>query len=79
MGLGEEGRLAWTLLYYGLNDVQTVSQDAIDVYFTRTATKPHEAVSLWRKEPRSQLRVGREEFLKIMAAPRESALGTAAG
>lgn len=74
-GLGEEGRLAWTLLYYGLNDVQTVSQDAIDVYFTRTATKPHEAVSLWRKEPRSQLRVGREEFLKIMAAPRESASG----
>lgn len=69
-GEGEEGRLAWTLIYYGLNDVQTVSQTGIDIFLTQTETKPRENKPLWQPSPREDLRIGREEFLKKVMQPR---------
>jgi len=71
-GSGEEGRLAWALLYYGLIDVQTVAQDAIDIYLTQTPTRPQKNVQMWRKDPRESLRIDRQEFMKKVVLPRVS-------
>lgn len=74
-GQGEEGRLAWSLLYYGLNDVQTISQNGLDIYLTQAETKPSRNKPIWSKAPREEMRIGREEFLEKVVAPREKRSG----
>lgn len=74
-GQGEEGRLAWTLLYYGLSDVQTVSQNGLDIFLTQAETKPSKNKPIWSRNPREELRIGREEFLEKVVAPRETKSG----
>jgi 3-mercaptopyruvate sulfurtransferase SseA len=68
-GEGDEGRLAWTLLYYGLEDVQTVSVDGLDVYFTHRQTPPHKSVAFWTADPRDQMIIDRDAFLGKFTKP----------
>jgi thiosulfate/3-mercaptopyruvate sulfurtransferase len=69
-GQGDEGRLAWTLNYYGVEDVQTVSVDGLDVYFTHQETPPRRNATLWDPKVRGHLLIDRAEFLKVALAPR---------
>lgn len=70
-GQGEEGRLAWSLIYYGVVDVQTVAQDGVDIFLTKNATRPPENKPVWTKDTREEMRIGKEEFLKKVMAPRQ--------
>jgi thiosulfate/3-mercaptopyruvate sulfurtransferase len=70
-GNGEEGRLAWALLYYGLSDVQTVSQEGVDIYLTRNPEKPVENVKPWNHELRQAMVIHKDEFLKKVLSARK--------
>lgn len=64
-GAGEEGRLAWNLLYLGFVDVQVC---AIETFrHTMTPNESPQAVNEkpWTPLPRPELIVARPEFLKL--------------
>lgn len=69
-GQGEEGRLAWALIYYGLNDVQTVSQGGVDIFLTQNESKTPENKSPWKVSPRENLRIQKDEFIQKVKSPR---------
>lgn len=71
-GNGDEGRLAWTLVYYGMEDVQTVSVDGLDVYFTHQDTPARRNASPWDPNLRSDLVIDRPGFIKAAMSPRKS-------
>jgi thiosulfate/3-mercaptopyruvate sulfurtransferase len=75
-GNAEEGRLAWTLLYFGVQDVQTVSVDGLDVYFTHQDTPPRRNASVWESRPRERMRLDRSAFIKAAFSPRKTATGS---
>jgi thiosulfate/3-mercaptopyruvate sulfurtransferase len=70
-GAGDEGRLAWMLLYYGINDVQTVSVDGLDVYFTHQETPARKNSEIWDTPARSDLIIGKDDFLQLATSPRQ--------
>lgn len=74
-GQGEAGRLAWTLVYYGISDVQTTNQDAIDVYFSQVEAKPKENAKEWDVPTRQELVIDRANFLKVVTSPRVDQAG----
>lgn len=63
-GAGEEGRLAWNLLYLGFQDVQVVSIDALRNLWTRSPTPQIENVPAWTVNPRPEMLIERAEFEK---------------
>jgi thiosulfate/3-mercaptopyruvate sulfurtransferase len=68
-GSAEDGRLAWTLTYFGLEDVQTVSVNALDVYFTHQDSSPAKNVAPWNSTPKINLAIDRYDFLQAIAPP----------
>src|SRR5262249_31742786 len=70
-GHGEEGRLAWALLYYGINDVQTVSIDGMDVYFTHQETPQPTNSEVWSEPVREQFVISRDDFIRAATSPRQ--------
>jgi thiosulfate/3-mercaptopyruvate sulfurtransferase len=71
-GVGDDGRLAWTLVYYGLEDVQTVSIDGLDVYFTHQETPPLRNVPPWTADVRDDMVIDRNAFLNAAMKPRKN-------
>lgn len=69
-GVGESGRLAWTLVYYGIKDVQTVGQDAIDVYFSQQETPPRKNAAPWTQAVNQKMVISRADFLKTVTHPK---------
>jgi 3-mercaptopyruvate sulfurtransferase SseA len=61
-GSGEEGRLAWNLLYLGFQDVQVVSVDSLRNLWTRIPTPQRQNVPAWEPNPRPELLVDKMEF-----------------
>lgn len=70
-GNGEEGRLAWSLLYYGLNNVQTVGVNSMDVYFTYTETPQRQNTELWDRPVRNSMIINKDGFMGIATSPRK--------
>ncbi len=63
-GAGEEGRVAWTLMYLGLKNVRFMHIDSLDRPNTREEAPPHEAHAIWKPELVESLIVERSEVLK---------------
>jgi len=75
-GKGDEGRLAWSLVYYGINNVQTVSVDGMDVYFTHDETPQRPNTAVWDAPVRENLAMDRGEFIQVATSPRKTATHT---
>jgi 3-mercaptopyruvate sulfurtransferase SseA len=71
-GKGEEGRLAWLLLYYGIDDVQTVSVNGLDVYFTHQDSQPRINSEAWDTPVREQFLIDRNQFLNAAMSNRKT-------
>jgi 3-mercaptopyruvate sulfurtransferase SseA len=64
-GDGGEGRLAWTLLYLGVRDVQVARFDVFRKDWTQATTAPAKNVPAWIPERREDLVVSPEEFDRL--------------
>lgn len=64
-GQGEEGRLAWTLLYLGFQDVQVSGIETFRKSWTQVASPPARNVPMFPVHPREQMRIGRDELLQL--------------
>lgn len=69
-GNGEEGRLAWTLMYLGVKDVSFMHIDAFDRGQLAASTEPRKPVAIWKPNLDETLIVSREDFLKKVNSPR---------
>lgn len=65
-GSGEEGRLAWNLLYLGFKDVQVASIDNFKNLLTQRPTPPPANGTVWVPEPKSDLLISKSDFLSLM-------------
>ncbi|HVK60494.1 MAG TPA: rhodanese-like domain-containing protein, partial [Bdellovibrionales bacterium] len=63
-GNGEEGRVAWMLVYMGLSKVQFASLEALKPRVTNVIdTSSIKAVPMWKPEVRTSLNVTRDEVI----------------
>lgn len=72
-GRGEEGFLAWAMTYYGVEEVQTVSMDGLDVYFTNQETPPRRNADRWDATVRDFMVIDKDNFMKAALSPRNTA------
>lgn len=68
-GKGEEGRLAWNLLYLGFQDVQVASFDLLRKAWSQQGTPPPQNVTPWAPAPRGDLVVSLKEFRQLARDP----------
>ena len=69
-GKGEEGRLAWTLLYLGFQDVQVAGIELLRKNLTQQPSPPAQNVPVWEVNPRPELQVGLSDFKSLAANPK---------
>jgi len=69
-GRGEEGRLAWQLLYLGFVDVQVASWDVFRQVWTQKPTPQPANAETWTPQVRDELLADRDEFLKWARDPK---------
>lgn len=65
LGAGEEGRVAWSLLRLGFQDVQVATADMFRKNWTQRPSAPRENVPAWPVNPRADLQIELEEFRKL--------------
>ncbi len=65
-GLGEEGRLAWTLFYLGVSKVQFVSMDYFRGRITHEQSHPLKSVPVWKPDLVHQVRVTKKQLLNYI-------------
>lgn len=70
-GQGEEGRLAWNLLYLGFQDVQVSSIEAFRKVMTPSDTPPVLNEKSWSVHAKPSLQIDKTEFLKWAKHPKE--------
>jgi thiosulfate/3-mercaptopyruvate sulfurtransferase len=68
-GKGEEGRVAWTLKYMGLKNVQFAAIDNFKLPLVNVESEPKAPVTLWKPDLQSSLLVNRKEFIKHSMKP----------
>lgn len=68
-GSGEEGRLAWTLVYLGFKDVQTANHELFRKSWTQKPTPPPKNVEPFDVEGNMALVTSREEFRRLAKDP----------
>jgi thiosulfate/3-mercaptopyruvate sulfurtransferase len=69
-GDGGEGRLAWTLLYLGFQDVQVATAETFRKNFTQNPSPPAKNAPVWPVNPRTNLQIDKAEFAKLAQDPR---------
>jgi len=69
-GKGEEGRVAWTLLYLGFQDVQVAAIETFRKNWTPNASPPAKNVPIWPVNPRPEMQVGKSEFKELSQNPK---------
>lgn len=69
-GQGEEGRVAWTLKYLGLKNVQFVAIDYFNLPLVTAESEPRKPQSIWRPVVAEDLLVDRKDFVKQVSQPR---------
>jgi 3-mercaptopyruvate sulfurtransferase SseA len=65
-GNGEEGRLAWSLLSLGFQDVQVSAIEAFRQTMTPNETPPSLNEKAWDVNPRAELQIGKNEVLNLL-------------
>ncbi|NJL24490.1 MAG: hypothetical protein HC902_04525 [Calothrix sp. SM1_5_4] len=70
-GQGEEGRLAWALLYYGFGDVQVAGMDALRAFWTQSPSPPPKNAEPWEAKLKRDLLVTRAEFEALAGTPKQ--------
>jgi len=71
MGNGEEGRLAWTLLYLGFKDVQTASIEMFRKNLTQMATPPPKNAVPAEIEPQINMVTNKTDFQRWANNPKD--------
>lgn len=69
-GWGEEGRVAWTLKYLGVENVRFVHIDFFERPNTKDDPPPVENAKMWKPKIDESLLVGKAEMLKLITSPR---------
>lgn len=69
-GDGGDGRLAWTLLYLGFQDVQLSTIETFRKNFTQNPSVPAKNVPVWPANPRAELQIAKAEFAKLAQDPK---------
>lgn len=62
-GNGEEGRLAWNLLYLGFKDVQVSGIEVFRKQMSSQPSHPARNVAPWEIQPKTSMEVSAQEFL----------------
>lgn len=70
-GQGEEGRLAWNLLYYGFKDVQTANVEVFRKAYTQAQTPHPVNEPEWKPEVRDELLASFDELNHWAKHPKE--------
>lgn len=70
-GQGEEGQLAWTLLYLGFRDVQTATVEMFRKNLTQLPTPLAKNAELFALETRDRLVMEKKEFQKWASSPKD--------
>jgi thiosulfate/3-mercaptopyruvate sulfurtransferase len=65
LGQGEEGRLAWNLLYLGFQDVQVSSVGALRKSMTQELSPQAKNATYWKVSPREELQIDRAHFVQL--------------
>ena len=60
-GRGEEGRLAWTLLYLGVKNVEVAHVDSLGLYYSNMDVPPKENVPYWEPQLAGSIWAERDE------------------
>jgi thiosulfate/3-mercaptopyruvate sulfurtransferase len=70
-GNGEEGRLAWTLKYFGVRNVRFIHIDAFDRSQLRSSAPERQPVPIWRPELDQSLIISRKDFIQKTMSKRD--------
>lgn len=71
-GAGEEGRLAWTLYYLGVSDVQFVAIEHFHSQLTQQDSDPAKNAPYWKPQLHSDVLVDYKEFYRQLAEASKS-------
>ncbi len=66
-GQGDDGRLAWTLLYLGVKDVQIADLDGLGLRYSNVTPPPRESIAIWKPILAKNILTDRKEVLKAVA------------
>jgi thiosulfate/3-mercaptopyruvate sulfurtransferase len=75
-GFGEEGRVAWTLKYLGVENVRFASIDYFSMPLTTAEAPPKAPAVIWKPQPVEDLQVSRKDFIHEVMSPRADANST---
>jgi thiosulfate/3-mercaptopyruvate sulfurtransferase len=64
-GHGDDGRLAWTLLYLGVRDVQLVDLDSLGLRYSNITPPPRASVPVWKPIVAKSILAGKKEVLSV--------------
>lgn len=70
-GNGEEGRLAWTLLYLGFKDVQTASIEMFRKNLTQMVTPPPKNAQPVEIDPQIEMVAAKDDFKRLADNPKD--------
>lgn len=70
-GSGEEARIAWMLLYLGVQNVQTADIDSLKVPRTNTTAPRNQSVDRWQPQLMKGLQADKEEILQAIRGSAE--------
>jgi thiosulfate/3-mercaptopyruvate sulfurtransferase len=71
-GAGEEGRVAWTLKYLGVQNVQSASIEYFSIPLSSQEAPPRESEIIWRPEIQEDLAVDRSRVREILEEKRKN-------
>ncbi|OFZ11498.1 MAG: hypothetical protein A2Z20_12555 [Bdellovibrionales bacterium RBG_16_40_8] len=64
-GAGEEGHMAWTLLYLGVENVQTAQADSLGLRYSNLIPPPRANAPTWEPRLRGSIRASKQELLRV--------------
>lgn len=67
-GHGEEGRLAWTLVYLGINNVQVSDMDSLGLRYSNLVAPPKPNAERWQPEIETSVLVSKKELLNVITS-----------
>ncbi|MCB0350685.1 MAG: hypothetical protein KDD38_05840 [Bdellovibrionales bacterium] len=70
-GRGEEGRLAWTLLYLGVENIQIAEGDSLGLRYSNIVPPPRVNAKSWEPKLRLSILADKKEVKKIATSPQD--------
>jgi thiosulfate/3-mercaptopyruvate sulfurtransferase len=72
-GFGEEGRMAWTLKFFGVKDVKFAAIDYFSLPLSTAEAPPRKNAVIWKPVIDESLEISKNEFLNEVKKPRADA------